>query len=80
MSEWAESWLTRCCCCCAGLPEIESGLKELRVIKTTQSSFEHFIHDEFATLPDTPDRVFSTIVYSKWHYGSTTGVDFDKAW
>ncbi len=50
------------------------------MIKTTQSSFEHFIHDEFATLPDTPDRVFSTIVYSKWHYGSTTGVDFDKAW
>jgi urate oxidase len=33
------------------MPEINSGLKGLRVIKTTQSGFEHFIHDEFATLP-----------------------------
>jgi len=62
------------------LPEIESGLKNLRVIKTTQSAFEHFIHDEFATLPDTPDRIFSTIVYAKWHYGLTNGVDYDLAW
>lgn len=62
------------------LPEIQSGLKDLRVIKTTQSAFEHFIRDEFATLPDTNDRIFSTIVYAKWHYGLTNGVDYDKAW
>lgn len=62
------------------LPEIESGLKGLRVIKTTQSAFEHFIHDEFATLPDLHDRIFSTVVYAKWHYASTEGVDYDLAW
>jgi urate oxidase len=62
------------------LPDITSGIKGLRVIKTTQSGFEHFIHDEFATLPDLTDRIFSTIVYAKWHYASTNGVDFDKAW
>jgi len=63
-----------------GLPEIESGMKNLRVLKTTQSAFVRFIHDEFATLPDTEDRVFSTIVYARWNYGSTTGVDYDLAW
>lgn len=63
-----------------GLPAITSGLKGLRVIKTTQSGFEHFIHDEFATLPDTHERIFSTIVYARWHYASTNGVDYDKAW
>jgi urate oxidase len=62
------------------LPMIESGMKGLRVIKTTQSGFEHFIHDEYATLPDTHERVFSTVVYAKWHYASTVNIDFDKAW
>jgi urate oxidase len=62
------------------LPQIESGLKNLRVIKTTQSAFVHFIQDEFATLPDTEDRIFSTIVYARWNYGSTVGVDYDLAW
>ncbi|CAG7828744.1 unnamed protein product [Allacma fusca] len=63
-----------------GLPDIESGLKGLRVIKTTQSAFEHFIHDEFSSLPDLQDRIFSTIVYSRWNYGTTLGVDYDHAW
>ncbi|CAL8121738.1 unnamed protein product [Orchesella dallaii] len=62
------------------LPEIESGLKGLRVIKTTQSAFEHFIRDEFATLPDLHERIFSTVVYAKWNYASTQGVDYDLAW
>ena len=26
------------------------------------------------------ERVVSTIVYAKYHYASTVGVDFDKAW
>jgi len=63
-----------------GLPEIESGLKDLRVLKTTQSAFEHFIHDEFTTLRDHHERIFSTIVYARWHYASTAGVDYDLAW
>jgi len=62
------------------LPEIESGLKDLRVIKTTQSAFEHFVHDEFTTLLDQHERIFSTIVYARWHYASTAGVDYDLAW
>ncbi|ODM99567.1 Uricase [Orchesella cincta] len=62
------------------MPDIESGMKNLRVMKTTQSAFEHFIHDEFATLPDCPERIFSTVIYSKWKYGMTAGLDYDYAW
>lgn len=35
-----------------------SGIKNLRVLKTTNSSFVNFINDEFRTLPDQPDRIF----------------------
>jgi len=62
------------------MAEIESGLKNLRVIKTTQSAFEHFIHDDFTTLPDVSERIFSTIVYAKWNYGTTQGVNYDNSW
>ena len=39
-------------------PVITSGIKDLRVIKTTNSSFVNFIDDEFRTLKDMPDRIF----------------------
>lgn len=39
-------------------PVVISGLKSLRVLKTTQSSFENFVTDEYRSLPDTEDRVF----------------------
>jgi len=59
--------------------ELEAGLKDLRVLKTTQSAFVNFINDEYRSLPDAKDRVFSTIVFSRWIY-STTNVDFCKTW
>ena len=33
-------------------PEVTSGLKNLRVLKTRQSSFADFVDDEYRTLPD----------------------------
>lgn len=39
-------------------PTVMSGLKELRVLKTTKSSFVNFIDDEYRSLPDMEDRVF----------------------
>lgn len=39
-------------------PVVISGIKNLRVLKTTNSSFVNFINDEFRTLPDQPDRIF----------------------
>ncbi|XP_046643712.1 uricase-like [Daphnia pulicaria] len=62
-----------------GIPTIESGLKDLRVLKTTQSSFVNFVNDDYRSLPDASDRVFSTVITSRWEY-STVNVDFCKAW
>lgn len=59
-------------------PTITSGLNGLRVLKTTKSSFVNFIDDEFRSLPDQTDRIFSTIVRATWRYKIIEGVDFDK--
>lgn len=60
-------------------PVVSAGIKDLKVMKTTQSAFVNFVNDEFRTLPDAEDRIFCTIVQSRWNY-NTTNVDFDKAW
>lgn len=61
-------------------PQIRGGLKGLRVLKTTQSSFTDFIQDEYRTLPDMNDRIFSTVVTATWDFSTATGVDFDRVW
>lgn len=61
-------------------PIIISGLKGLRVLKTTKSSFVNFVNDEYRTLADQYDRIFSTIVESKWEYSTVDGLDFSHAW
>lgn len=42
--------------------KITSGLADLLVIKTTGSAFENFIRDEYTTLAEVGDRIFSTSV------------------
>jgi len=64
----------------SGIPRIESGLKDMRVLKTTQSSFVNFINDEFRSLPDMAERIFSTVVFAKWEYFTSKNLDFDVAW
>lgn len=61
-------------------PQIRGGLKGLRVLKTTQSSFTDFIQDEYRTLPDMNDRIFSTVVTATWDFSTARGVDFDSVW
>ncbi len=39
-----------------------SGLKDLLVIKTTGSAFESFVRDEYTTLAEVNDRIFSTSI------------------
>lgn len=45
-----------------------SGIRDLRLLKTTQSSFVNFVSDEFRSLKDQHDRVFSTSVECNWEY------------
>ncbi len=47
---------------------IESGVEDLIVLKTTDSGFVGFIKDEFTTLPETTDRIFSTAIKATWRY------------
>ncbi|XP_037822349.1 uricase [Lucilia sericata] len=57
-----------------------SGIRGLRVLKTTQSSFVNFVNDEFRSLPDQYDRIFSTIVDCSWEYSRTNNVKFCQDW
>ena len=56
-----------------------SGLKGLRVLKTTQSGFVDFVNDDYRSLPDQTDRIFSTIVEAEWEYSSTNNLCFNGA-
>ncbi|XP_067845744.1 uricase [Heptranchias perlo] len=62
------------------LPVVHAGIKNMKVLKTTQSGFEGFRKDIFTTLPEMKDRVFSTVVYAKWRYSTPRHVNFDAAW
>lgn len=61
-------------------PIICSGLTNLRLLKTTQSAFRDFFQDGYRTLPDSNDRIFSTVVTATWEFSTANGVDFDAAW
>ncbi|KAI0050474.1 uricase, partial [Auriscalpium vulgare] len=42
--------------------KVEAGLRDLLVLKTTGSAFESFVRDEYTTLAEVDDRIFSTSV------------------
>ncbi|KAF9940547.1 hypothetical protein BGZ67_007357 [Mortierella alpina] len=48
--------------------EIKSAIAGLNVLKTTGSSFEDFVRDEYTTLAETKDRILSTIVDASWEF------------
>jgi urate oxidase len=50
--------------------QIESGLSDLRLMKTAGSAFEGFVHDPLTTLPETSDRLFGTCLRASWTYPS----------
>ncbi|KAM9692679.1 uricase isoform 1-T4 [Dama dama] len=64
----------------SGPPVVHSGIKDLKVLKTTQSGFEGFLKDQFTTLPEVKDRCFATQVYCKWRYHQGRDVDFEATW
>ena len=56
-----------------------AGLKELTVLKTTESGFEGYPRDRYTTLPETRDRILATDVAARWRYGRVD-VDYDAAY
>jgi urate oxidase len=58
---------------------IESGIENLRIVKTTGSGFEGYVHDPFTTLKETADRILSTAVKASWLY-SDNEIPFSVYW
>ena len=48
--------------------EVESGVDDLCLLKTTGSGFENFLRDDLTTLPPTDDRMLSTLLTGRWRY------------
>ena len=47
---------------------LSSGIKDLLILKTTDSGFENYIKDKYTTLKETADRIFSTQADINWTY------------
>lgn len=50
--------------------EIESGIADLLILKSTESGFEGYPRCEFTTLPETCDRIFATSLAATWKWSS----------
>ena len=49
---------------------VTSGIRDLLIVKTTNSAFEHYIKDEYTTLKETSDRILATQCEASWKYNS----------
>jgi urate oxidase len=58
--------------------EVEAGIDDLLVLKTTASGWEGFLRDPHTTLPETDDRVLATMVNARWTYAGA--VDYGATW
>jgi urate oxidase len=59
--------------------EIQAGIDDLFVLKSTQSGWEGFLRDRYTSLPETSDRVLATIITARWSY-RVRGIDFGDSW
>ena len=63
----------------AGGVEIEAGIDNLVVLKTTGSGWEGYLRDEYTSLAETDDRIMATEITARWTYRDTD-IDFAAAW
>ena len=54
--------------CRRGAQTIESGIRDLLILKSTGSGFENYPKDEFTTLPETADRILATSLQACWTF------------
>ena len=54
---------------------VTSGIKDLLILKTTDSGFENYIRDKYTTLKETSDRILATECEASWLY-TTANLDF----
>lgn len=56
-----------------------AGLKDLKVLKSTESGFVGYPKDKYTTLQETTDRILATSVTAKWRYGRGD-IDFNAVY
>ncbi len=49
-------------------PAVESGVDDLCLLKTSGSEFRGYLKDDLTTLPETTDRLLSTLMRGRWAY------------
>lgn len=54
----------------AGKLDVTGGVKDLQVLKTTQSGYEGFLKDEYTLLSETKERILATSITSTWKFSS----------
>ena len=59
--------------------ETESGIDDLCLLKTGGSGFAGFRRDELTTLPETDDRLLSTLLKGRWLYGAEPASGYEAA-
>jgi urate oxidase len=62
-----------------GNASVVSGVKDLVVLKTTDSEFYGFLTERYTTLPPTHDRVMATSVTAQWWH-TETDIDWSKSY
>jgi urate oxidase len=68
----------------AGAVEVEAGVGDLTVMKTTKSAFSGFDRDRYTTLPEVDDRLMATKLRATWGYkpelAASGSFEFDATW
>ena len=59
--------------------DVDAGVADLVILKSSHSAFAGFPRDEYTTLPETHDRIFATSLTATWRYRDLD-VSFDTAW
>jgi urate oxidase len=49
---------------------VQSGVRDLIILKSTESGFENYPRDEFTTLPETSDRILATSFSATWTFAT----------
>jgi urate oxidase len=57
----------------SGSSDLQSGIRDLVILKSARSAFTGYPKDTFTTLPETEDRILATSMTARWRYGPTSG-------
>jgi urate oxidase len=59
--------------------QIEAGIDDLLVLRTTGSGWEGFLRDRYTTLAETSERILATVITARWSYRGRD-IEYGAAW